>query len=179
MREASNKGSHHSYSGRTINIPPTEMRSWRLNDSKSNRRESLHGAKSTGESQGKKRSQPRLATCIQLPSSRSRTARNSQPGYQAFARFRQDPSRRLLRGRAQSQLSRRRPQKQKKGRPLSAGFHSIMGYYRDDRPLYDRILDEANKKISTHSGTISISSHTLRFANIKDSSGSNARTLVL
>lgn len=29
-----------------------------------------------------------------------------------------------------------------KGRLLSAGFHSMMGYFRDDRPLYDMILDE-------------------------------------
>lgn len=30
---------------------------------------------------------------------------------------------------------------QEKGRLLSAGFHSMMGYYRDDRPLYDLVLD--------------------------------------
>ena len=33
-------------------------------------------------------------------------------------------------------------EKQEKGRLLSAGFHSMMGYYRDDRPLYDLVLDE-------------------------------------
>lgn len=32
---------------------------------------------------------------------------------------------------------------QEKGRLLSAGFHSMMGYYRDDAPLYDMILDPA------------------------------------
>jgi Protein of unknown function (DUF1592)/Protein of unknown function (DUF1588)/Protein of unknown function (DUF1587)/Protein of unknown function (DUF1585)/Protein of unknown function (DUF1595) len=31
--------------------------------------------------------------------------------------------------------------KQEKGRLLSAGFHSMMGYFRDDQPLYDWILD--------------------------------------
>jgi mono/diheme cytochrome c family protein len=31
---------------------------------------------------------------------------------------------------------------QEKGRLLSAGFHSMMGYYRDDQPLYDLVLDE-------------------------------------
>jgi mono/diheme cytochrome c family protein len=31
---------------------------------------------------------------------------------------------------------------QEKGRLLSAGFHSMMGYFRDDGPLYDLILDE-------------------------------------
>lgn len=35
---------------------------------------------------------------------------------------------------------------QEKGRLLSAGFHSMMGYYRDDQPLYDLILDEAAQK---------------------------------
>ncbi|NQV22964.1 MAG: DUF1592 domain-containing protein [Rhodopirellula sp.] len=33
-----------------------------------------------------------------------------------------------------------------RGRLLSAGFHSMMGYFRDDRPLYDMILDEAGQK---------------------------------
>ncbi len=35
---------------------------------------------------------------------------------------------------------------QEKGRLLSAGFHSMMGYYRDDAPLYDMILDEADRE---------------------------------
>ena len=33
-----------------------------------------------------------------------------------------------------------------KGRLLSAGFHSMMGYFRDDRPLYDMILNTAEQK---------------------------------
>lgn len=33
-----------------------------------------------------------------------------------------------------------------KGRLLSAGFHSMMGYYRDDAPLYDMILSSAQQK---------------------------------
>src|SRR5262249_2475464 len=28
------------------------------------------------------------------------------------------------------------------GRSLSAGFHNVMGYFRDDKPLYELILDE-------------------------------------
>jgi hypothetical protein len=32
------------------------------------------------------------------------------------------------------------------GRLLSAGLHSMTGYFRDDRPLYDLILDEAGQK---------------------------------
>jgi mono/diheme cytochrome c family protein len=37
-------------------------------------------------------------------------------------------------------------EQQEKGRLLSAGFHSMMGYYRDDRPLYDMILDGAEQR---------------------------------
>jgi hypothetical protein len=31
-------------------------------------------------------------------------------------------------------------------RLLSAGFHSQMGYFRDDRPLYELVLDEAQQR---------------------------------
>jgi hypothetical protein len=37
-------------------------------------------------------------------------------------------------------------EKQNAGRLLSAGFHSMMGYFRDDGPLYDLILDEAGQR---------------------------------
>ncbi len=33
-----------------------------------------------------------------------------------------------------------------KGRHLSAGFHNLMGYFRDDAPLYQLILDEKGQK---------------------------------
>jgi hypothetical protein len=33
-----------------------------------------------------------------------------------------------------------------KGRFLSAGFHNLMGYFRDDQPLYELILDDAQQK---------------------------------
>lgn len=36
-------------------------------------------------------------------------------------------------------------EQQEKGRLLSAGFHSMMGYFRDDRPLYDLILSPAEQ----------------------------------
>lgn len=36
-------------------------------------------------------------------------------------------------------------EQQEKGRLLSAGFHSQMGYFRDDGPLYDMILDEGQQ----------------------------------
>ncbi len=35
---------------------------------------------------------------------------------------------------------------QEKGRLLSAGFHSMMGYFRDDQPLYEMILDSSDRK---------------------------------
>lgn len=37
------------------------------------------------------------------------------------------------------------PSQQNKGRYLSAGFHLMVGYFRDDRPLYDLILDESEQ----------------------------------
>lgn len=35
---------------------------------------------------------------------------------------------------------------QEKGRLLSAGFHSMMGYFRDDQPLYDLMLDKPRQQ---------------------------------
>jgi hypothetical protein len=32
------------------------------------------------------------------------------------------------------------------GRHLSAGFHNVMGYFRDDKPLYELVLDAAQQK---------------------------------
>jgi hypothetical protein len=36
--------------------------------------------------------------------------------------------------------------KQNSGRLLNAGFHLMMGYFRDDRPLYELILDEEERR---------------------------------
>ena len=36
--------------------------------------------------------------------------------------------------------------KEEAGRLLSAGFHSMMGYYRDDTPLYDMVLSDSEKQ---------------------------------
>ena len=33
-----------------------------------------------------------------------------------------------------------------RGRLLSAGFHNLMGYFRDDRPLYELVLDEEGRR---------------------------------
>ena len=38
------------------------------------------------------------------------------------------------------------PNNEGKGRLLSAGFHSQTGYYRDDQPLYDLILDQEQQR---------------------------------
>ena len=38
------------------------------------------------------------------------------------------------------------PEKRNKGRLLSAGFHMMLGYFRDDAPLYDLILDSEDQK---------------------------------
>ena len=35
--------------------------------------------------------------------------------------------------------------RQDRGRYLDAGFHSLMGYFRDDQPLYELILDEGQQ----------------------------------
>jgi Protein of unknown function (DUF1592)/Protein of unknown function (DUF1588)/Protein of unknown function (DUF1587)/Protein of unknown function (DUF1585)/Protein of unknown function (DUF1595)/Planctomycete cytochrome C len=35
---------------------------------------------------------------------------------------------------------------QDRGRYLSAGFHNVMGYFRDDEPLYELLLDEQQQK---------------------------------
>ena len=32
------------------------------------------------------------------------------------------------------------------GRHLSAGFHNVMGYFRDDKPLYEMVLDDSQQK---------------------------------
>ena len=38
------------------------------------------------------------------------------------------------------------PKARNKGRLLSAGFHLMVGYFRDDQPLYDLILDDAGQR---------------------------------
>ena len=38
------------------------------------------------------------------------------------------------------------PESAGQGRPLTAGFHLMQGYFRDDGPLYDLVLDEAGRR---------------------------------
>ncbi len=37
-------------------------------------------------------------------------------------------------------------EKRNAGRLLSAGFHSMTGYFRDDGPLYDLVLDRQGQR---------------------------------
>jgi hypothetical protein len=62
----------------------------------------------------------------------------------AFARFCQvfpDAFYVAERGRTQLDQPKDRREREEKGRLLSAGFHNMFGYFRDDRPLFERILD--------------------------------------
>ena len=62
----------------------------------------------------------------------------------AFARFCRRVPRRLLHVRSAAATTSTR--RKDKGRYLSAGFHNLMGYFRDDQPLYELILDEKRQK---------------------------------
>ena len=55
------------------------------------------------------------------------------------------PDRFYVSERGRDYLDKPREQ-QEKGRLLSAGFHSMMGYFRDDEPLYDLILSESEQQ---------------------------------
>jgi len=61
----------------------------------------------------------------------------------AFARFcRVFPDRFYMDQRGRNYFNTTRD----RGRFLSAGFHSLMGYFRDDQPLYELILDDKQQK---------------------------------
>ena len=65
--------------------------------------------------------------------------------HSAFARFASIfPDAFFISERGRDYVGKSRDQ-QEKGRLLSAGFHSMMGYYRDDAPLYDLILNEKER----------------------------------
>lgn len=75
-------------------------------------------------------------------------AKEREPYEAAFARFASIfPDAFVVSERARAFMD---PEEEKangnKGRLLSAGFHSMTGYFRDDGPLYDMILDEAGQK---------------------------------
>lgn len=48
--------------------------------------------------------------------------------------------------RGRDYVDQSRKQMGERGRLLSAGFHSMMGYFRDDGPLYDLLLDETGRR---------------------------------
>ena len=65
----------------------------------------------------------------------------------AFARFcAVFPDAFYISERGRDYVKKESKQMGEKGRLLSAGFHSMMGYFRDDTPLYDMILDEAGQR---------------------------------
>lgn len=65
----------------------------------------------------------------------------------AFARFASVfPDAFYVSERGRDYVERSKKQMGERGRLLSAGFHSMMGYFRDDKPLYDLILDENGQK---------------------------------
>jgi hypothetical protein len=74
----------------------------------------------------------------------------ARPRYQAaFARFcRVFPDALYVqeRGRTQIDQPKDRKEREEKGRLLSAGFHNMFGYFRDDGPLYQRILDARGRR---------------------------------
>ena len=65
----------------------------------------------------------------------------------AFARFcNVFPDAFFISERGRDYVADNKKQQGEKGRLLSAGFHSMMGYYRDDKPLYDLILDSDQQR---------------------------------
>lgn len=65
----------------------------------------------------------------------------------AFARFCDTfPDAFFISERGRDYVKQSSKQQGEKGRLLSAGFHSMMGYFRDDGPLYDLILNEEQQR---------------------------------
>lgn len=70
-----------------------------------------------------------------------------QPHIEAFEKFcRVFPDAFYISERGRDYVEESKKQQGEKGRLLSAGFHSMMGYFRDDQPLYDLILDEGGQR---------------------------------
>jgi hypothetical protein len=67
-----------------------------------------------------------------------------QSDYQAFCSLFPDSFYVAERGR--SHIDAKEAAREGKGRLLSAGFHSMMGYFRDDQPLYELVLDSEQQK---------------------------------
>jgi hypothetical protein len=79
---------------------------------------------------------------LTVPADRAERARYEA----AFARFAQVfPDAFFITERARVYLDAEKEQSNS-GRLLSAGLHSMTGYFRDDRPLYDLILDDAGRR---------------------------------
>ena len=78
---------------------------------------------------------------------RARQPRPTRPRYEpAYARFCSTfPDAFFVSERARVYLDPKK-EKQNAGRLLSAGFHSMTGYFRDDAPLYELILDAKGQR---------------------------------
>jgi hypothetical protein len=82
------------------------------------------------------------ARALALPADPVEAAR-AEPAFERFcATF---PDTFLVSERARVYLDPKK-EKQNAGRLLSAGFHSMTGYFRDDAPLYELILDESGQR---------------------------------
>ena len=86
---------------------------------------------------------PTVDTDLEVP-----TDPELRPRYEAaFARFCSVfPDAFYISERSRDYVKESAKQDGERGRLLSAGFHSMMGYFRDDQPLYDMILDEAGQR---------------------------------
>ena len=80
------------------------------------------------------------APAIPISSCRPASARRYEAAFARFSRVFPDMFYMEERGRHYFDRTKDR------GRYLDAGFHSLMGYFRDDQPLYELILDEAQQR---------------------------------
>ncbi|AMV31031.1 hypothetical protein VN12_02870 [Pirellula sp. SH-Sr6A] len=79
-----------------------------------------------------------------MKSDRTEAKEAVQRDYEKFGAVFPDTFLVLERGRAH--ISEEEAAREAKGRLLSAGFHSMMGFFRDDQPLCELILDEEQKR---------------------------------
>ncbi len=92
---------------------------------------------------GEKNDAPSVDEDLLVPADEAERARHVA----AFERFCSVfPDAFFISERGRDYVKNEQKQMGEKGRLLSAGFHSMMGYFRDDGPLYDMILDEAGQR---------------------------------
>ncbi len=95
-------------------------------------------AKATGDSESQERLDDLVATTLDVDANESDWPQVKA----AFAHFCSIfPDAFYISERGRDYVDDSQKQMGEKGRLLSAGFHSMMGYFRDDQPLYDLILE--------------------------------------